>query len=71
VSSCNSMELVWRSSSFCLKNECVEVATCCGQILIRDSAASASLMLSFPNQAWQEFLQRTSRSLPPHQSRGT
>jgi Domain of unknown function (DUF397) len=65
----NSKELMWRSSSFCLPTDCVEVASYRGQILIRDSAASTSRILRFPNRAWQVFIQCTAATLPPQRYR--
>jgi hypothetical protein len=66
----NSIELVWRRSSFCIPSDCIEVTSYRGQILIRDSAASTSPILSFPSHAWQVFIERTATSLQPHQSHG-
>jgi len=64
----NSIELVWRRSSFCIPSDCIEVTSYRGQILIRDSAASTGHILSFPNRAWKVFIERTATSLQPQQS---
>ena len=66
----NSIELVWRRSSFCIPSDCIEVTSYRGQILIRDSAASGGRILSFPNHAWQMFIARTIASLQPQHPRG-
>ena len=48
--------VVWRKSSFCNGNACVEVAFLEGHVAIRDSKDEQSPLLLFDQEAWQEFI---------------
>ena len=59
--------LMWHKSSACVKSECIEVAICGNQVLIRDSADCSGLILEFPHHEWRAFICRissNSRSRP-------
>lgn len=56
----------WRRSSNCMNGECVEVATCHGHVLIRDSAELAGPVLMFAADQWRCF----ARGISGQQTRG-
>ena len=48
--------IAWRKSSFSVtEGACVEVGSAVGSIVVRDSAAPASLTLRWSSQAWCAF----------------
>ena len=52
-----TLGLNWRKASrSATTGECVEVATACGQVAIRDSKNPQGLMLSCSADAWRSFL---------------
>jgi len=48
-------EVVWRTSSYSAKENCVEVAVL-GRILVRDSKNPSGPNLAFGHLAWRTFL---------------
>lgn len=47
---------VWRRSSKCSANDCVEVAFHEGQVVVRDSKDDQGPVLSFAADEWRSFL---------------
>jgi hypothetical protein len=48
--------LAWRKSLACEETNCVEVATACGRVMVRDSKSSGGIMLAFPAKDWITFV---------------
>ncbi|WP_028192434.1 DUF397 domain-containing protein [Salinispora pacifica] len=48
--------LVWRKSSESLNGDCVEVASLCDGVAVRDSKNPEGAMLRFSRSEWQAFL---------------
>jgi hypothetical protein len=48
--------IVWRTSSFCGSQACVEVAMHRDRIYLRDSAEPAGPRLEFDRAGWAEFV---------------
>jgi hypothetical protein len=48
--------LVWRKSSLSTGGECIEVATTPDRVYVRDSKASAGIVLAFSPQQWNAFI---------------
>ncbi len=48
--------LAWRRSSFCASGECVEIAARDGKVLIRDSKAPESGVLTYSAEEFRSFI---------------
>jgi hypothetical protein len=47
---------VWRRSSHCADNTCVEVASLDGHVLVRDSKDRSGPVLEFSGREWAAFV---------------
>ena len=52
----NDRPLVWRKSTACGNQTCVEVATSAGGVLVRDSKNPDGAHLKFDPAAWRSFI---------------
>lgn len=51
---------VWRKSRYSVSGgNCVQVAASPDTVMVRDSAGSASLIISYPAEAWRAFVVAT------------
>ena len=49
-------EMVWRKSSYTVRDECVEIAEAGGSAAIRDSKNPHGAQLRVPTGSWRSFL---------------
>jgi hypothetical protein len=58
------VDSTWRTSSWSISGECVEVGSVGTEVVIRDSKNRGGSVLSFSATAWERFIEESKRTTP-------
>jgi hypothetical protein len=59
-----SLDTTWRTSTWSISGECVEIASIGTEVLIRDSKNRGGRMLSFSSGTWRQFIEQSKGTTP-------